>query len=204
MAESNLDGMGRPSRAPGPQQANAEEMLAELVRLVESSGLAPKRSAPPVETVSEPERTDAEPMQPLEMTSPRPSVDAPPSKPSETRPVDVEPPRSRQIIFERSERNRFGDGTTFRGLDIQGFGARPCLRGSDWFDLLVQTSRARTAKGAPLHRHSAGPGHSAAAKQFDRRDFERRRGDPAERHYAAGGCQSRRAANRSERWRLAQ
>ena len=93
MAESNLDGMGRPSRAPGPQQANAEEMLAELVRLVESSGLAPKRSAPPVEPVSEPERTDAEPMQPLEMTSPRPSVDAPPSKPSETRPVDVEPPR---------------------------------------------------------------------------------------------------------------
>ena len=94
MAESNLDGMGRPSRAPGPQQANAEEMLAELVRLVESSGLAPKRSAPPVEPVSEPERTDAEPMQPLEMTSPRSSVDAPRSKPSETRPVDVEPPRN--------------------------------------------------------------------------------------------------------------
>ena len=91
VAESNLDGMGRPSRAPGPQQVNAEEMLAELVRLVESSGLAPKRSAPPVETVSEPERTDAEPMQPLEMTSPRPLVDAPPSKPSETRPVEVEP-----------------------------------------------------------------------------------------------------------------
>src|SRR5271168_246815 len=86
--------MGGPARAPGPQQSNAEEMLAELVRLVESSGLAPKRSAPPVEPVSEPERTDAEPMQPLEMTSPRPSVAAPPSKPGEMRPVAVEPPRA--------------------------------------------------------------------------------------------------------------
>ena len=96
-------------------------------------------------------------MQPLEMTSPRPSVDAPPSKPSETRPVERRARRE-----ERSERNRFGDGTTFRGLDIEDFGARPCLRGSDWFDLLVRTSRARTANSAPFHRHSAGPGHSAA------------------------------------------
>jgi hypothetical protein len=80
VAESNLDGMGRPSRAPGPQQANAEEMLAELVRLVESSGLAPKRSAPPVEIVPEPERADTEPTQPLELTS--------------RRPVAVEPPRA--------------------------------------------------------------------------------------------------------------
>jgi hypothetical protein len=72
--------MGRPSRAPGPQQANAEEMLAELVRLVESSGLAPKRSAPPVEIVPEPERADTEPTQPLELTS--------------RRPVAVEPPRA--------------------------------------------------------------------------------------------------------------
>lgn len=111
MAESNLDGMGRPSRAPGPQQANAEEMLAELVRLVESSGLAPKRSAPPVETVSEPERTDAEPMQPLEMTSPRPSVDAPRSKPSETRPVDVEPPRNDPNGIELATGQRSGAWT---------------------------------------------------------------------------------------------
>ena len=96
MAESNPDGMGRLSRAPGGQQVNAEEMLAELVRLVESSGLAPKRSAPPVETVSEPERADAEPTQPLEVASPRPSVDAPPCKPSETRPVEVEPPRAHE------------------------------------------------------------------------------------------------------------
>jgi hypothetical protein len=72
--------MGRPSRAPGPQQANAEEMLAELVRLVESSGLAPKRSAPPVEIVPGPERADTEPTQPLELTS--------------RRPVAVEPPRA--------------------------------------------------------------------------------------------------------------
>jgi hypothetical protein len=69
-------------------------MLAELVRLVESSGLAPERSASSAETVSEPKRTDTEPMQPLEMTSLHPSVDVPPSKPGKMRVVDVEPPRA--------------------------------------------------------------------------------------------------------------
>jgi hypothetical protein len=70
LAENNLDGVGRPSSAPGSQQANAEELLAELVRLVEASGLAPRRSPPPAETVSEPTRTDTDP-------SLRPSVEPP-------------------------------------------------------------------------------------------------------------------------------
>jgi hypothetical protein len=111
--------MGRPLRAPGAQQANAEEMLAELVRLVESSGLAPERSASSAETVSEPKRTDAEPMQPLEMTSLHPSVDAPPSKPSERRAVDVEPPRASEAANSYSNdpdlarRQRTG-GWTFK------------------------------------------------------------------------------------------
>ena len=65
MAENDLDGAGGPSSAPGSQPANAEELLAELVRLVESSALASRRSPPP----------------------------APSSKPSQTR-VDVEPPRA--------------------------------------------------------------------------------------------------------------
>jgi hypothetical protein len=95
VAESNPDGMGRPSRAPGAQQANAEEMLAELVRLVESSAFVPERAAPPVEIVREPKQTDSEPLQPLEMTSLRPSVDPPPGKPRETLAVDVEPPPAR-------------------------------------------------------------------------------------------------------------
>ena len=96
MAESNPDGMARPSRAPGAQQASTEEMLAELVRLVESSALAPERSAPPVEIVPEPKQTDTESLQTPEITSLRPSVDPPPGKPSETRAVDVEPPPARE------------------------------------------------------------------------------------------------------------
>jgi hypothetical protein len=92
-AESNLDRAQRPLRAPDSQQANAEELLAELVRLVESSGLGPGRSPPPAETVSKPDRADTQPMRPYEMTSPHASVDAAPSKPSDTRAVDVEPPR---------------------------------------------------------------------------------------------------------------
>lgn len=80
MADNNLDGVERRLRAPGSQQANAEELLAELVRLVESSGLTPERLRPPAGT-----------MQRLEMTSLRPSVEAPSGKPGETRVVDVEP-----------------------------------------------------------------------------------------------------------------
>jgi hypothetical protein len=93
VAENNLDRVGRPLRAPDSQPANAEELLAELVRLVESSGLGPGRSPPPAETVSKPDPTDTEPMRPLETTSPHASVDVAPSKPSDTGAVDVEPPR---------------------------------------------------------------------------------------------------------------
>ena len=94
MAENNLDGIGRPPRAPGKQQVNAEELLAELVRLVECSGHAPERPSPPVETVSEQNLPDRAPTQPLEMKSLHPSFKAPSSKPRETVVVDVEPPRA--------------------------------------------------------------------------------------------------------------
>src|SRR5271169_5626959 len=88
LAENNLDGVGRPLSAPGRQQANAEDLLAELVRLVESSALAPERSSLPAETVSESARTDTGPMQRLEMPSLRPSVAAPSSSLSERGAVD--------------------------------------------------------------------------------------------------------------------
>jgi hypothetical protein len=83
LADNNLDGVERRLRPPGSQQANAEELLAELVRLIESSGLTPERLRPPAGT-----------MQRLEMTSLRPSVEAPSGKPGETRVVDVEPRRA--------------------------------------------------------------------------------------------------------------
>jgi hypothetical protein len=90
LADNNLDGVERQLRAPGSQQANAEELLAELVRLIESSGLTPERLRPPAGTMSEPTRTDTEPMQRLEMTSLRPSVEAPSGKPGKTGSVDFE------------------------------------------------------------------------------------------------------------------
>jgi hypothetical protein len=90
LADNNLDGVERQLRVPGSQQANAEELLAELVRLVESSGLTPERLRPPAGTTSEPTRTDTEPMQRLEMTSLRPSVEAPSGKPGKTGSVDFE------------------------------------------------------------------------------------------------------------------
>jgi hypothetical protein len=94
LAQNNLDGVGRRLQAPGSQQANAEELLAELVRLVESSRLTPEPSRPPIGTVSEPVRTDRGPMQRLEKASLRPSVEIASSKPSETGAVDFEPNRA--------------------------------------------------------------------------------------------------------------
>ena len=97
MAENDLEGIGRPPSAPGGQQANAEEMLAELVRLVESSGLAPKRRPPPVEPPPVeivPEQSLPDTAQPLEMKPPAPSIEAPSRQPKETALVGVEPIRA--------------------------------------------------------------------------------------------------------------
>jgi hypothetical protein len=91
LADNNLDGVERRLRAPGGQQANAEELLAELVRLVESSGLTAERLRPPPATISEPTRADTEPMQRREITSLPPSIEAPSGNPSEMRVIDVEP-----------------------------------------------------------------------------------------------------------------
>jgi hypothetical protein len=93
VAENNPDEIRR--HALGGRQANAEELLAELVRLVESSGLA-ERSPPIAETVAKPSPMDAGPMQALEAAPLSPSVGVAPSKPRGTGAVDVEPPRSRE------------------------------------------------------------------------------------------------------------
>jgi hypothetical protein len=94
VAENNLDGSGRRPRAPGSQEVNAGELLAELVRLVDSSGLAPKRPPPPVETASKQNLPDGKPTQSVEMKSLLPSLAAPSSKPRETVVVGVQPPRA--------------------------------------------------------------------------------------------------------------
>ncbi len=96
MAENNLDGIGRPPRAPDSQAVNAQEMLAELVRLVESSRLAPERPASPVEIVTQQKLPDANTARPLEMKSPRLSPNAPSTDPKETVVFAAEPPEPRK------------------------------------------------------------------------------------------------------------
>jgi hypothetical protein len=93
--EDNLGQIGRRPSAPGSQQVSAEELLAELVRLVECSGLALKRP-PPVEIVPEQDSLASEPAQALEMKSRRLSPNAHSTNPKETAVVAVEPPESRK------------------------------------------------------------------------------------------------------------
>jgi hypothetical protein len=96
VAENNRDGIERGLLTSGNQQVNAQEMLAELVRLVESSRLAPEGSAPTAKTVPEQTRADMEPAQSLEITSPQPLVEVWSSSPGETAAVVVDPPRARE------------------------------------------------------------------------------------------------------------
>jgi hypothetical protein len=86
LAQNNLHGVERPLSAPGSEQSNAEEMLAELMSLVESSRLTPEPSQPLGGSVPESERTDTGPVQ-------RQSVKAASSQPDEMRTVDFEPER---------------------------------------------------------------------------------------------------------------
>lgn len=112
LAEDNLDGVARGLRAPGSQQANAEELLAELVRLVESSGLTAERSRPPAGTVSEPTP---------------PSVAAPSSKPREPGAVDFEPPRAAEFNNSYSNDANGTDFVTPRRAGAWKFGVSALL-----------------------------------------------------------------------------
>ena len=83
-AEINLDEFERRLRSPGSQQASAEDLLRELVRLVDSSGPLGKRSPSLSQAVSMLGQTDAEPPQPLEMATRQPLVDMAPDQRTET------------------------------------------------------------------------------------------------------------------------
>jgi hypothetical protein len=105
--QDNLDGIRREPRAPGSQQVNAEELLAELVRLVESPALAlkpspPKPPSPPVETVSEQNAPDTKPTGLLETTPLRPSFETPSRNAKEMAVPVVEPPRALEPDNSRS------------------------------------------------------------------------------------------------------
>jgi hypothetical protein len=110
VAENSPNGAGRQPRAPGAQPINAGEMLAELVRLVDSSGLAPERPPPPVEPATQQELPDGEMAQPLEMELPRLSPSAPSTDPKETVVVAVEPPEPRKSSNSNSP-NRIGSAS---------------------------------------------------------------------------------------------
>jgi SPOR domain len=85
-AETNLGGLEHRLRTLGAQQRSAEDaLIVELARR-----LAPPRSSPHPQAVSEPGPRGAKPMQPLEMTMLRPSIDQAPDGPSETATVGVE------------------------------------------------------------------------------------------------------------------
>ena len=73
-------------RTIGAQQTSTEDaLIVELARR-----LAPARWSPRPQAVSEPGPRDTKPMQPLEMTMVRPSIEEEPDDPSETSTVEVE------------------------------------------------------------------------------------------------------------------
>jgi hypothetical protein len=90
--EDNPDQIGRGLSAPGSQPVNAEKLLAELVRLVESPALAPERPPPPVE-----------------IAPPPASLEASSTKPKETIVADVRPTHAlRSSNSHSGYQNRIG------------------------------------------------------------------------------------------------
>ena len=73
--EINLEEFERRLRAAGAQQARAEDPLAELSRLVEFSHFGISNGETPARRVAEPNKTIAEPAQPVETASLRPTLD---------------------------------------------------------------------------------------------------------------------------------
>jgi hypothetical protein len=99
VAEKKLDQTGRGLSAPGSQQPNAEEMLAELARLVESSGFALKRQPAPVEIGREQDLPASPPTQALGLDTLPLSLNATSDQPNGAVAVDVEPLEPRKPYF---------------------------------------------------------------------------------------------------------
>ena len=205
--QDNLEQNGRGLSAPGSQQANAEEMLAELVRLVKSSGLAPKRRPPPVEDCAGAKlaRQGAGATARSDVAGPADRGAFAPTERNGARRRRADPGDPiRRFPFERSERDRFGGWTTFRALDVQSFGARARRRGGGRRDLLAGTDKVRAAQGAApaLRRAEIQPWRRRAPIRASRL-----RARPARPRDSAAGrgqdCQSRTMANRPERARVA-
>jgi SPOR domain len=94
VAEINLDEFERRLRSAGSQQTSAEDLLAELAWLVDSSALLPTCSPRPSQAVSMPGQTDIEPQQPLEIATLQPANDVEPDEQTRTASVDIEAPRA--------------------------------------------------------------------------------------------------------------
>ena len=94
--QDNFEQIERGLSAPGSQQVNAEDLLAELVRLVKSPGFALERRPPPVEIAPEQDLPASEPTPALEMKSLLLSPNVTSSNPEETAVVAVEPPEPRK------------------------------------------------------------------------------------------------------------
>jgi hypothetical protein len=93
-AEINLDEFERRLRSPGSEQTSAEDLLAELAWLVDSSSPLRTRSPWPSQAVLMPGQTDIEPPQQLEIATLQPVVGVEPDEQTRTASVDSEAPRA--------------------------------------------------------------------------------------------------------------
>ena len=101
--EDNLEQIERGLSAPGSQQVNAEDLLAELVRLVKSPGFALERRPPPVEIAPEQDLPASEPTLAPEGGALESALNALFDKPQDTVVVAVEPPEPRKPDISSSK-----------------------------------------------------------------------------------------------------
>jgi SPOR domain len=118
-AEINLDEFECRLRSPGGEQTGAEDLLAELAWLVDSSAPLRTRSPWPSQAVSMPGQTDVEPPQPLEIATLQPVINVEPDEPTRTASVNIEAPRA----------SKFGDAYRRDPIGVDSSTER---RSGDW------------------------------------------------------------------------
>lgn len=168
MAEDNPDDIGRAPRVPDNQPAKAGELLAELVRLVDSPGFALQRP-PPVEIAPDQTLPASKPKR--KSSPPAPSAAAPSPQPKETAVVEVRPPEPRKSNAPLSDQPNGNDSAARRRREAWVFGASALLLGAlavigstyGWERMASRPQEARPSAAAAAQREIAPPAEETAA-----------------------------------------
>jgi hypothetical protein len=167
--QNNLDESERRLYSLHSLQASAEELLAELARLVDTSDSLFARSLSP----SGGRTTGTEPSQPLEVATLKPSIDVASDELRETASVDIEAPPAFKFG------NAYVPGGWTVKVSVLALAAGALL-------ICAAFGLSNGVLGPPKAPSFVAAADGSSKSRSDPRDFERRRRKPADGHSSAG------------------